>query len=398
MSSSALLRQVDVGIVETGRDEAAAGVDDRGRRAVPVPSRFLVPTDPGDPLADHRHGRRRRDRPRADVRAIRTELARSERLEDATADDQQVGCRAHQARPAWRCALTVGPLGRDDAEVGRVAKRAVGHDHVLAEDPLERRADPRERGARALVAGVRLELDPVGPERLERMGELEQLRLAVRAGPLERRCRPRSSRSRGACARARSTCSACCRSPGPEARSMVANGRSVPASALARAVSSHRRRPASSCGPMIVQRQSRRSNATRAGRRGGAPRAARVGRATLEDDRLDPRLDGMAGMAGRRPGPPAAAYDSVDEPRSHRRAARRPSRRAAPRHPCHVPPGRQRPPVARSGTSGRTVASRSRWPRRTASSSTSRATRGSRSWSRRTPCRTAGSRSAGSPS
>ena len=45
---------------------------------------------------------------------------------------------------------------------------------------------PGQRVARALVAGVGLELDPVRAERLEGVGQLEQLGLAVGAGPLER--------------------------------------------------------------------------------------------------------------------------------------------------------------------------------------------------------------------
>ena len=62
--------------------------------------------------------------------------------------------------------------------------RSVGHDHVVAEDPLERGADPGQRVSRLLVPGVRLEFHPIGAERLERVGQLQQLRLAVRAGPL----------------------------------------------------------------------------------------------------------------------------------------------------------------------------------------------------------------------
>ena len=68
--------------------------------------------------------------------------------------------------------------------------RAVGHDHVVAEDTLERRADACQRVPRALVARVRLELDPIGVKRLEGVGQLEQLGLAVGAGPLEGRADP----------------------------------------------------------------------------------------------------------------------------------------------------------------------------------------------------------------
>src|SRR6266542_1989622 len=103
--------------------------------------------------------------------------------------------RAYSARPGCRSSgearletsLDLRPFFGDDAEVGGVADRTVGHDHVVAEDPLECRADAGERVARSFVVVMGLELDPVGSERLERVGQLEELRLAVRAGPLERR-------------------------------------------------------------------------------------------------------------------------------------------------------------------------------------------------------------------
>src|SRR3954470_6375281 len=43
-----------------------------------------------------------------------------------------------------------GPLGLDDTEVRGVAQRAIGHDHVPAEDALERRTDAGEGVARRL--------------------------------------------------------------------------------------------------------------------------------------------------------------------------------------------------------------------------------------------------------
>src|SRR6188768_1014758 len=55
--------------------------------------------------------------------------------------------------------LDRGPLLGRDAEVRRVSDRPVGHDHVVPEDPLEGGADPRQRGARSLVARMRLEFD-----------------------------------------------------------------------------------------------------------------------------------------------------------------------------------------------------------------------------------------------
>ena len=69
--------------------------------------------------------------------------------------------------------------------------RPVGHDRVVAVDALEGRADPAQGRPRLDVAGVRLELDPVGVEGLERVGQLEQLRLAVAAGPLVGHADPR---------------------------------------------------------------------------------------------------------------------------------------------------------------------------------------------------------------
>ena len=97
----------------------------------------------------------------------------------------------HRARPAIRPVLDGRPLLRRDAEVGGMPDGPVGHDHVVPEDALERRADARQRIPRSFVARVRLELDPLRVERLERVGQLEQLRLAVRAGPLPGRADPR---------------------------------------------------------------------------------------------------------------------------------------------------------------------------------------------------------------
>jgi hypothetical protein len=67
-----------------------------------------------------------------------------------------------------------------------VAERTVRHDDVVAEDPLERGADADERRARRLVPRIGLELDPVGAKVPEGVAQLEELRLAVRAGSLER--------------------------------------------------------------------------------------------------------------------------------------------------------------------------------------------------------------------
>ena len=118
--------------------------------------------------------------------------------------------------------------------------RPVGHDRVAPEDALERRADAGQRVARALVARVGLELDPVGAERLERVGQLEQLRLAVRAGPLERAADPGPADLEALVLRHDRHEPAAADGPSRGAMSIVANGRSVPASALASAVSTQR--------------------------------------------------------------------------------------------------------------------------------------------------------------
>jgi hypothetical protein len=79
---------------------------------------------------------------------------------------------------------------------------------------------------------VCLEFDPLCTERLERVRELEELRLAVGAGPLEGSTEPR-----------------------PERRSIVANGTSSVASALARVCSNQVRSAASSIGLLVIQRK-----------------------------------------------------------------------------------------------------------------------------------------------
>ena len=55
----------------------------------------------------------------------------------------------------------------------------------VAEHAFERGADAQQRGAGGEVPGMRLELDPLRAQGLERVRQLEQLRLAIRTGPLE---------------------------------------------------------------------------------------------------------------------------------------------------------------------------------------------------------------------
>src|SRR5215218_400312 len=81
-----------------------------------------------------------------------------------------------------RC-LDGWPLVVRDGEIGRVAHLTAADEHVLSEDALEPRRECGERGARPLVAGVRLELDTHAAQPLERVLEEEQLRFGVDAGP-----------------------------------------------------------------------------------------------------------------------------------------------------------------------------------------------------------------------
>src|SRR5207248_1221216 len=78
-----------------------------------------------------------------------------------------------------------------DAVPGAVPVLAAPDEHVLAVDPLERRSERLERGTRAFVQGIGLELDAAAAERLERVLELQQLRLHIRAGAPGGRVKPR---------------------------------------------------------------------------------------------------------------------------------------------------------------------------------------------------------------
>ncbi len=100
----------------------------------------------------------------------------------------RIADRASAGEPLLQARLDRRPLPGEDAVERGVAVRAVGHDRVVAQDALEGRADPQQGRPRPLVAGMGLELDPFGVERLERVGQLEQLGLAVRAGALQCRC------------------------------------------------------------------------------------------------------------------------------------------------------------------------------------------------------------------
>ena len=89
---------VDVGVVEPRRDEPAAGVHDRRGRVAVIAQAVIVTAQPGDVAVAHGDGGRRRDRPRADVRSVRSEVARGVGDEDPPVDDQQVGHVAHRSR------------------------------------------------------------------------------------------------------------------------------------------------------------------------------------------------------------------------------------------------------------------------------------------------------------
>src|SRR5215211_909872 len=72
-----------------------------------------------------------------------------------------------------RC-LDGRPIVVRDGEIGRVAHLTAADEHVLSEDALEPRRECGERGARPLVAGVRLELDAHAAQPLERVLEEEE--------------------------------------------------------------------------------------------------------------------------------------------------------------------------------------------------------------------------------
>jgi hypothetical protein len=88
--------------------------------------------------------------------------------------------------PGLQRCPNVRPLAVDDAVVGGVAHPAVGHDHVIAEDPFEPGADAQQRRSRRLVEGVGLELHPPAAEGVERVAQHQELGLAVGARSLER--------------------------------------------------------------------------------------------------------------------------------------------------------------------------------------------------------------------
>ena len=270
----------------------------------------------------------------------------------------------------------------------------VGHDHVVAEDALERRADPGQRGARPLVARMGLELDPLGAERLEGVAS------AGAAWPRGSRrsagtpCRPRSSRSRAAGARARSTGSGCCRSPGPLARCRRSRTAArCPPSALASAVSTQRRRPASSCVAHDRPAPHRRIEGDeRRGPPGGPRGAARGGRARPRARPVRP-TSALPPADGR----PRRLLGCPGEPRPLRRAAGRAPRRAPAGGHVHLPGRWLRPSLAALvHLGGRRVHDRDGRQRRQAEAPPARI-RGSRSSSTRTSSRIAASRFAARP-
>src|SRR6266705_1346027 len=76
------------------------------------------------------------------------------------------------------------PLALDDAEHDRVAVAAVGRDLVIAEHPVLLGAESRNRFARGMIEPMRAELDRDAFERLEGVGEQQELALGVDRGAL----------------------------------------------------------------------------------------------------------------------------------------------------------------------------------------------------------------------
>src|SRR5262245_19997481 len=86
--------------------------------------------------------------------------------------------REHFAEPR----LHRGPLVVDDAVVRRITAPARLGDHVLAENPFVLSTDTKDRGARAFVHRIGLELEPLHTPVLERVRQHQQLRFRVRRG------------------------------------------------------------------------------------------------------------------------------------------------------------------------------------------------------------------------
>ena len=86
---------------------------------------------------------------------------------------------------SW-CAFTARPLVVQHRVPGGVAVASL-HDHVPAEDALERETQPLGGGARPGVEGVALPLDPAVAQGLERLAQEEVGGLGVGARPLRRR-------------------------------------------------------------------------------------------------------------------------------------------------------------------------------------------------------------------
>ena len=90
-----------------------------------------------------------------------------------------------------RASRTAGQSSSTTRVPGGVPVLPVTHQHVLAVDPLELRRKTGEGRAGALVEGVCLELDSPAAEHVERVLELQELRLGVRPRSPGRRGKPR---------------------------------------------------------------------------------------------------------------------------------------------------------------------------------------------------------------
>src|SRR5436189_3693209 len=99
--------------------------------------------------------------------------ARNSRLSRSPPSDKlSLGLKATpEARLHYR------PVVVDHGVPRRVAALAAADEHVLAEDALELRRQGGEGGARAIVAGVGLELHPQESLVLERVLHQQELRL-----------------------------------------------------------------------------------------------------------------------------------------------------------------------------------------------------------------------------
>src|SRR6185295_13013762 len=93
-------------------------------------------------------------------------------------------CLARPAQLVGEMRLYGRPFGGGDAVDAGVAQGAVGHDAVVAQNAVELGAETLDAAPALLIEDVRAELHGDAVERLEGVGEQQQLALGVEVGAL----------------------------------------------------------------------------------------------------------------------------------------------------------------------------------------------------------------------